>query len=84
MNRYPLNLFWSDADEGFIAEVPDLPGCSAWGDLISPVSQPALWRGMALGRHSRVLLAGIWRRGLCVHWNRRKWRWVPAFAGITS
>ena len=31
MNRYPLNIFWSDDDVGFIAEVPDLPGCNAWG-----------------------------------------------------
>lgn len=31
MNRYPINIFWSDEDEGFIAEAPDLPGCSAWG-----------------------------------------------------
>ena len=30
-NRYPLNIFWSDDDDGFIAEAPDLPGCSAWG-----------------------------------------------------
>lgn len=32
MNRYPLNIFWSAEDEGFIAEAPDLPGCSAWGE----------------------------------------------------
>lgn len=31
MNRYPLNIFWSDEDKGFIAEALDLPGCSAWG-----------------------------------------------------
>lgn len=31
MNRYPLNIFWSAEDKGFIAEAPDLPGCSAWG-----------------------------------------------------
>ena len=31
MNRYPLNIFWSTVDKGFIAEAPDLPGCSAWG-----------------------------------------------------
>lgn len=31
MNHYPLEIFWSAEDEGFIAEVPDLPGCSAWG-----------------------------------------------------
>ena len=32
MNRYPLSIFWSAEDKGFIAEVPDLPGCSAWGE----------------------------------------------------
>ncbi len=31
MNRYPLEIFWSEGDKGFIAEAPDLPGCSAWG-----------------------------------------------------
>lgn len=31
MNLYPPDIFWSEEDEGFIAEVPDLPGCSAWG-----------------------------------------------------
>lgn len=31
MNHYPPDIFWSEEDEGFIAEVPDLPGCSAWG-----------------------------------------------------
>ena len=31
MTRYPLEIFWSEEDEGFIAEVRDLPGCSAWG-----------------------------------------------------
>jgi predicted RNase H-like HicB family nuclease len=31
-NRYPAKLFWSDEDEGFIAEAPDLPGCSAFGE----------------------------------------------------
>ena len=31
MSHYPLEIFWSKEDEGFIAEAPDLPGCSAWG-----------------------------------------------------
>lgn len=31
MNHYPLEIFWSDEDRGFIAVVPDLVGCSAWG-----------------------------------------------------
>lgn len=29
--KYPIEVFWSDEDEGYIAIVPDLPGCSAWG-----------------------------------------------------
>lgn len=31
MNHYPIEIFWSEEDEGYIAEVPDLPGCSALG-----------------------------------------------------
>ena len=31
MTHYPLEIFWSEEDQGFIAEAPDLPGCSAWG-----------------------------------------------------
>lgn len=31
MNRYPVEIFWSEEDEGYIGLVPDLPGCSAWG-----------------------------------------------------
>lgn len=29
--KYLIEVFWSDEDEGYIANVPDLPGCSAWG-----------------------------------------------------
>ena len=32
MNKYAVEFFWSDEDEGFIAVVPDLPGCSAFGE----------------------------------------------------
>ena len=31
MTHYLVEIFWSDEDEGYIATVPDLPGCSAWG-----------------------------------------------------
>ena len=31
MQRYLVEIFWSDEDEGYIASVPDLPGCCAWG-----------------------------------------------------
>ena len=31
MTKYPIEIFWSDEDDGYIALVPDLPGCNAWG-----------------------------------------------------
>ena len=29
--RYPIEVFWSEEDEGYIAIAPDLTGASAWG-----------------------------------------------------
>ena len=29
--RYAIEIIYSDEDEGFIAVVPELPGCSAFG-----------------------------------------------------
>jgi predicted RNase H-like HicB family nuclease len=29
--RYEIILYWSPADQAFIAEVPELPGCAADG-----------------------------------------------------
>lgn len=29
--RYELIIYWSDDDDAFIAEVPELPGCAADG-----------------------------------------------------
>ena len=31
MNRYHINLFWSEADSCWVADVPDLKSCSAFG-----------------------------------------------------
>ena len=31
MTRYEIILYWSDDDQAFIAEVPELPGCAADG-----------------------------------------------------
>lgn len=31
-NKYPVQLRWSENDEAWIAEVPDLPGCMADGE----------------------------------------------------
>jgi len=30
-SRYEIILYWSDDDQAFIAEVPELPGCAADG-----------------------------------------------------
>ena len=32
MHRYKVIIYWSDRDDVFIAEVPELPGCRAHGD----------------------------------------------------
>ncbi len=29
--RYEIIMYWSEEDQGFIAEVPELPGCAADG-----------------------------------------------------
>jgi predicted RNase H-like HicB family nuclease len=31
MNRYELIIYWSKDDNSFVAEVPELPGCTADG-----------------------------------------------------
>ena len=31
MKDYHINIFYSDADEGYIADIPDLQHCSAFG-----------------------------------------------------
>jgi predicted RNase H-like HicB family nuclease len=32
MNKYEIIVYWSQDDNAFIAEVPELPGCSADGE----------------------------------------------------
>ncbi len=31
MNKYEVIIYWSDEDQVFVAEAPELPGCSAHG-----------------------------------------------------
>ena len=31
VNRYEIIIYWSDEDQTYIAEVPELPGCMADG-----------------------------------------------------
>jgi hypothetical protein len=39
--RYHINLFWSDEDDAWIADAPDLTYCSAHG----ATPEEALWGG---------------------------------------
>lgn len=32
MKDYHINIFYSSEDEGYIADIPDLPACSAFGE----------------------------------------------------
>ena len=34
MDRYSVNIFYSEEDEGYIADVPDLRFCSAFGETL--------------------------------------------------
>ena len=31
MNKYEIIIYWSEDDQAFVAEVPELPGCAAHG-----------------------------------------------------
>jgi predicted RNase H-like HicB family nuclease len=40
-DRYHINLFWSNDDECWISDVPDLKGCSAHGDSAAAAAAEA-------------------------------------------
>ena len=55
--RYEIDIYWSDADKAYIAEVPELPGCAADGssyaEALAAVEEAiAVWieAANALGR----------------------------------
>ena len=39
MLRYEIVLYWSEEDQSFIAEVPELPGCAADGETYQEALQ---------------------------------------------
>jgi len=48
MDKYEVIIFWSDIDDSFVAEIPELPGCVAHGDtqsraLVSVRKAMRLW-----------------------------------------
>ena len=57
INLYPIVTYWSDDDNAFIAEIPDLPGCLADGpteaearDNIRVIAQEWINRARYIGR----------------------------------
>jgi predicted RNase H-like HicB family nuclease len=32
MHRYQIKIYWSDEDQTYVVEIPELPGCMAHGD----------------------------------------------------
>jgi predicted RNase H-like HicB family nuclease len=57
MLRYEIIMYWSQEDEAFIAEVPELPGCAADGATyhealshVEVVMQEWMETAQALGR----------------------------------
>jgi predicted RNase H-like HicB family nuclease len=55
--RYELIIYWSDEDQSFIAEIPELPGCMADGatykeavDNVEVVIQEWIETAKELGR----------------------------------
>ncbi len=70
MNHYQIIIFWSDEDNAFVADVPELPGCMAHGDtheaaLAAVKEAMALWletaqatqRAVPQPRGTRLLFA---------------------------
>jgi predicted RNase H-like HicB family nuclease len=42
MRDYHINIFYSEEDEGYIADIPDLKACSAFGETPERALQEAL------------------------------------------
>ena len=48
MKDYHINIFYSEEDEGYIADIPDLKNCSAFGNtpdeaLVNVLNAKAAW-----------------------------------------
>lgn len=59
MKDYHINIFYSDEDEGYIADIPDLKSCSAFGEtpeeaLREVLLAKAVWIEAAKAEHIPV------------------------------
>ena len=58
-SRYEIILYWSQEDEAFLAEVPELPGCMADGETYQEALSNAEiiiaeWIETALSQHRPI------------------------------
>ena len=42
MLHYQINIYWSQEDEAYLAEVPELPGCMADGETYQEAAEHGL------------------------------------------
>ena len=59
MKDYHINIFYSEQDEGYIADIPDLPHCSAFGEspeqaLVEILKAKKAWIAAARANHKPV------------------------------
>ena len=59
MQDYHINIFYSEEDEGYIADIPDLPHCSAFGAspdqaLHEVLKAKAAWLEVARANHKPI------------------------------
>ncbi len=59
MKDYHINIFYSNEDGGYIADIPDLAGCSSFGDSAEKALKELkkarkLWLAAAKAKKSKV------------------------------
>jgi predicted RNase H-like HicB family nuclease len=59
MQDYHINIFYSEDDKGYIADIPDLEACSAFGDtpdeaLHEVQKAKKLWLEAAISEHRPI------------------------------
>jgi len=59
MKDYHINIFYSEEDSGYIADIPDLEACSAFGDTPDAALHEVeiakeVWLKAAKAEHKRI------------------------------
>ena len=81
MTKYEIILYWSDEDQAFIAEVPELAGCAADGASVGTCARRFSYDNAAFhapGNQKRSdrrnsLAYPARRAGMCAGTGRRRW-----------